>query len=149
MSKRKLYIIPSFLLIILLLSCERTGYYDEGEKNIVNTLTDKNWERSYKFRNDGTGEEYEMLEIFFFKKDGSCIQKNISTDSNGETEESISYPQWAFITQNFSVIYFNSNVYWEISKLTENELSVAETYRDYTIRDQPRYYKTFVPKQTD
>jgi len=135
MKRKNFFLLPIYIIILasLITSCERSGYYDEGEQSIVDELTNKDWERDYD----------DTHEIFHFKKDGTCIQKGYPKGTNGESNVWENTVRWAFVTTDFRVIYFTSDVYCQLRTLTPQKLSVTETWGDYTDPDQTRYYKDF------
>ncbi len=135
------------LMGILFVSCEgRTGYLEEGQLSTVSLLTDSEWLMSYY--NPGFGNEYEYdddTRIYRFEKTGKGWVASGSF-SNVSQKEEISYFQWTFTTENFSVIYMAGHVvegYWLIEKLTSNELWVQEAPQDPVIypNQDKRYYR--------
>lgn len=137
----------SYLLsILLLIGCaEKNGYYEPAEQAIIDNLTkDKGWERYYHTKLDN-GLELDVHEIWIFKSTGNGSCKNITTYENGKSEENVTYFHWAFSNPDFSVIYMDYELYWEIEILTSNKLCVYETYRDpvtvsgQTYRDYQQY----------
>ena len=135
------------LMGILFVSCEdRTGYLEEGQLSTVSLLTDSEWLMSYY--NPGFGNEYEYdddTRIYRFEKTGKGWVASGSFSDVSQKEE-VSYFQWTFTTENFSVIYMAGHVvegYWLIEKLTSNELWVQEAPQDPVIypNQDKRYYR--------
>lgn len=127
-QKRYLYL--SFIVLSLLTGCvEKTGYYEPGESAIITNLTaNKSWERTYVFELDG--KDIDVHEIFRFKDDGTGSCKYIETHWDGEVKEIITTFRWSFTMPNFSVIYLDYGLFWDVRKLTADELHVYETYED-------------------
>ncbi|MBD5355542.1 MAG: hypothetical protein HDR88_00830 [Bacteroides sp.] len=132
---------------ILFVSCDgRTGYLDEGQLSTISLLSDSEWLMSYY--NPGYGDEYEFdddTRIYKFEKTGKGWIASGSFSDASQKEE-VSYFQWTFTTENFSVIYLAGHVvegYWLIEKLTPNELWVQEAAQDPVIypNQDKRYYK--------
>lgn len=123
---------------------EKNGYYEPGQQAIIDNLTDKKWEREYYVPLEN-GQELDIHEICSFDITGKGYYKTITTYDNGEKEETMTYFNWAFTIPNFSIIYMDSGLYWEIKKLTKKELFVYETYEDpitqpgQTYRDYREY----------
>ena len=69
-----------------------------------------------------------MIVVSCVEKNGSC--KNITTYANGNVEENVTYFHWAFSTPDFSVIYMDYELFWEIEELTSDKLRIYETYKD-------------------
>lgn len=123
-------IIPPLFFIMLISCVERNGYYEPGQKAIIENLTfNKRWERSYHAKLDN-GKEFDVHEFWIFNDNASGSYKTITTYDNGEKEEIVTYFRWTFTTPNFSVIYMDYGLYWEIKKLTKEDLFVYETHRD-------------------
>lgn len=125
----------NFVITILLLafftSCvEKTGYYEPGEQKIIDNLTkNKSWEREYQPTLNNV-EKHNIHEIWIFKDNGSGSYKVITTFENGKTKENITYFKWGFTIPNFSVIYMDYGLFWEIKELTPIKLRIYETYKD-------------------
>lgn len=119
------------LILVLFVSCaEKTGYYEPNEQKIIDNLTkNKSWERDYHAELDN-GEKFDVHERWIFKDNGTGSCQNITLYENGESKEMTTYFHWAFSTPNFSVIYMDYELYWEIEELTTYKLRIYETYRD-------------------
>ncbi len=132
---------------ITCVSCDgRTGYLDEGQLSTVAVLTDAEWLLSYY--NPGFGKEYEYNDdtlVYRFEKSGKgWIASGSFTDTS--KKDDVSYFQWTFTTENFTVLYMAGLVvegYWLIEKLTPNELWVQEAPQDPVIypNQDKRFYK--------
>lgn len=136
-----------FVIEITIVSCDgRSGYLDEGQLSTVSQLTDVEWLMSYY--NPGYGNEYEFDDetlIYRFEKTGKGWVASGSF-SDASKKEDISYFQWTFTTENFSVIYMAGHVvegYWLIEKLNSNELWVQEAPQDPVIypNQDKRFYR--------
>lgn len=126
-----------FVLGIAFVSCDgRSGYLDDGQLSTVSQLTDVEWLMSYY--NPGYGDEYEFNDdtrIYRFEKTGKGWVASGSFSDVSKKEE-VSYFQWTFTTENFSVIYMAGHAvegYWLIEKLTSNELWVQAAPQDPVI----------------
>lgn len=149
MRKKTVSLIMMFCVLLipfLLAGCmEENGYYEPAEQAIIDNLTkSKGWERYYHTKLDN-GEEFDVHEIWIFKDNGSGSCKHVTTYKNGESKENITYFHWAFLTPDFSVIYMDYELFWEIEELTSNKLNIYETYKDpvtvpgQTYRDYQQY----------
>ena len=120
-----------FILLSLLSGCvEKTGYYDDGQQGIIDDLTkNKGWERTFHTISYD-GRECDIYELWTFKDDASGSRKFVRNYDDGKTEEYIDYFRWSFTIPNFSIIYMDSGLYWEIEKLTPDKLHIYETYND-------------------
>lgn len=125
------YIYMLLIILSLLSGCiERTGYYDDGQQQVIDNLTkNKGWERTYHMTSYD-GRECDIYELWTFKDDTNGSRKFVTTYEDGETTENISYFRWSFTIPNFSIIYIDSGLYWEIEKLTPDQLHIYETYDD-------------------
>lgn len=119
-----------FLLILLNSCVEKTGYYEAGQKEIIDNLTNnKSWERNYHAKLDN-GDEMDVHESWTFKDNASGSYKSITTYEDGRVHNNQTYFNWSFTTPDFSVIYMDYGLYWEIKKLTIKEMHIYETYDD-------------------
>mgnify|MGYP007073767985 CR=1 FL=1 len=75
MIKRS-YIYLSFIILSLLTGCvEKSGYYDDGQQEIIDNLTkNKGWERSYNMTTYDIRESDE-IELWVFKSDATSSHK--------------------------------------------------------------------------
>lgn len=127
---RILYGVLISLLMIAVSCVEKNGYYEPAEQTIIDNLTkNKSWERSYHAKLDN-GEELDIQERWIFNSNGNGSCKNITTYANGNVEENVTYFHWAFSTPDFSVIYMDYELFWEIEELTSDKLRIYETYKD-------------------
>ncbi len=134
-----------FLLVLFNSCVERTGYYETGEKEIIGNLTNnKSWERDYHAKLEN-GDEMDIHEIWTFKDNAKGSYRSTTTYTDGKVHNNLTYFQWSFTTPDFSVIYMDYGLYWEIDELTPNTLHIYETYNDpVTVHGQPyRDYQKF------
>lgn len=140
---RTIWKLICILCILVLNGCiEKAGYYDHRQQSVINDLTNKSWERDFRVdRSDG----FKVHETWVFKNDGAGYCKIVDTYDNGKQEERISYFRWTFTTPDFSVIYMDYGLFWEINKLVPQNLHIYETYNDpVTVPGQSyRDYKEF------
>lgn len=133
-------------MLFLLVGCvEKTGYYDAGQQQVIDNLTkNKGWERTHHMTSYD-GRECDVYELWIFKSDATGSRKFVWTYEDGEENENMSYFRWAFTIPNFSIIYMDSGLYWDIEKLTSDQLHVYETYDDpITVPGQEyREYKEY------
>ena len=75
MIKRS-YIYLSFIILSLLTGCvEKSGYYDDGQQEIIDNLTkNEGWERSYHMTSYD-GRECDVYELWVFKSDATGSRK--------------------------------------------------------------------------
>jgi hypothetical protein len=130
MIKRS-YIYLSFIILSFLSGCiEKSGYYDDGQQKVIDDLTkNKGWERTYHMTSHD-GRECDIYELWTFKDDASGSRKSVRNYDDGETEENTIYFRWSFTIPNFSIVYMDNGLYWEIEKLTPDQLHIYETYDD-------------------
>lgn len=119
----------SLVILFLLAGCvEKTGYYEPGEQQIIDNLTgNKSWERDFYVERDGG---FDVHETWVFKDDGSGSCEVETTYNNGQTEERLTYFRWSFTMPDFSVIYLDYGLFWDVKKLTSDKLYIYETYDD-------------------
>ena len=130
MIKRS-YIYLSFIILSLLTGCvEKSGYYDDGQQEIIDNLTkNEGWERSYHMTSYD-GRECDVYELWVFKSDATGSRKFVWNYDDGEVSENMGYFRWSFTIPNFKIIYMDSGLYWEIKQLTTDKLHIYETYDD-------------------
>lgn len=138
-------IIKSNILIILLSllsSCiEKTGYYDSGQEAVLSRLTNNKWERTYHSKLDN-GTEMDIYEVYSFSTNGSGSYQTKTTYMDGNIENNTSYFHWSFMTPNFQYIYMDYPLFWEIRELTDDKLSIYETYKD-PLTEPNQHYRSF------
>ena len=130
MIKRS-YIYLSFIILSLLTGCvEKSGYYDDGQQEIIDNLTkNEGWERFYHMTSY-VGRECDVYELWVFKSDATGSRKFVWNYDDGEVSENMGYFRWSFTIPNFKIIYMDSGLYWEIKQLTTDKLHIYETYDD-------------------
>lgn len=121
----------SFIILSLLTGCvEKSGYYDDGQQEIIDNLTkNEGWERSYHMTSYD-GRECDVYELWVFKSDATGSRKFVWNYDDGEVSENMGYFRWSFTIPNFKIIYMDSGLYWEIKQLTTDKLHIYETYDD-------------------
>ena len=108
--------------------CEQSPKPLEGVQNeIVNNLTSSSWIHTV-VEELPDGSTSESSETWIFQKTGKVQTKG------GQVDERTYYFQWAFTTQNFSVICMDIQesgiCYWLIEKLTSTQLDVIQALED-------------------
>ena len=141
----KLFFTSLLVVVLFLTSCEgRTGYLDRDQELTVSTLTGAEWLMTYA--DYGNGHEYtfdQETQIYRFEATGKGWLANGSFDDE-LMKENVSYYQWTFTTDNFTVIYMAGSVvegYMLIEKLNSNELWVQSTQLDPVF--YPNQHKTY------
>lgn len=133
--------ISFFFILLLLASCERSGYYDDSEQGIINDFCNKNWIREYESYYNGT--KYEIQEIYNFKTDGTYSRKFQRIDNEGNINNGENHYEWSFTTPQFNHVFLGwGNACWKIRALTSTKLSVMEYYGDYNnVSSHGDYYE--------
>lgn len=117
---KKVYV---FLLLLpfLCISCERMGYYNDGEMSIITMLCDRVWVQ------ESHDQGYTYYLCYDFDSDGTYTQTHITVDSDGKETRMEWKHGWSFGDPAFNTIYFSDYTdYWAIKKLTEKKLEVYE-----------------------
>ena len=134
-----------FLLLLLFMSCDgRTGYYDSEQQEIINTLTAREWKLIYQHVPNFEPESFDKGgSIYKFDSDGKGSTKFLTDTGELDEEFPVSYFQWTFTTDNFSVIYLGGKLekFWLIDKLTRDELWVYTAGQDPVLH--PNTLKTY------
>lgn len=107
-----------------MVSCEQSSKPLEGSQNeIVTNLTSSAWEHTVVDELPD-GSAYESSETWIFHKTGKGSHKIRFKSQDGQIDERTYYFQWAFTTQNFSVICMDIQesgiCYWQIVDLTKS-----------------------------
>lgn len=118
---------------------EKSGYYTEGENDIISLICDVIW-AGEKTINDA-GETIQG--IYQFKRDGTCTHTSIVIDKDGKEHKTEVYDRWAFYDQSSSTIYFGENHYWDIEELTAKKFAVYDRWGEYGTVNMSREYKVF------
>lgn len=130
------------LFLFIAYGCiEKEGYYDYNQQDIISNLTANKWERKYHDKLDN-GTEMDIHEIYSFSENGSGSHQSVTTYINGDIENNTSYFHWSFTTPNFKYIYFDYPLFWEIQELSNDNLSIIETYRN-PISVPNQHYRDF------
>lgn len=141
--KHALFIHFIITLFVLTSCVEKVGYYEGGQKSVIEKLTNKEWHRDHHAVLDN-GEEFDVHEIWRFSDKGNGSYKSITTYEDGDTAEKTTYFHWSFTTPDFSIIYMDYPRYWSIERLDDSRLCVYQTYDDpLTVLDQERQYKEY------
>lgn len=136
MMERLIRFFSVVLLLIGLVSCERSGYYDTDQQSRLTLLTSVKWRLNGSVMdNDGSLISYSELWSFDRKGKASCVYQNVK---DGEViRHDIAYYDWTFTTENFAVIYLYSVTsgasFWQIEKLTDTDLWVKTAMQDPVI----------------
>lgn len=115
MIKRS-YIYLSFIILSLLTGCvEKSGYYDDGQQEIIDNLTkNKGWERSYHMTSYD-GRECDVYELWVSKVMPPAPANSYGTMMMEKSPRIWDYFRWSFTIPNFKIIYMDSGLYWEIN----------------------------------
>ncbi len=122
------------ILFLLMAGCEQSSKPLEGVQNeIVNNLTSSSWIHTV-VEELPDGSTSESSETWIFQKTGKGSHKIRFQSKDGQVDERTYYFQWAFTTQNFSVICMDIQesgiCYWLIEKLTSTQLDVIQALED-------------------
>lgn len=135
---KKIDILPTLFFFFLLSGCvEKSGYYTEGEENVISLICDVAW-ASEKVVNDA---EKTIQGIYQFKRDGTCTQTTIVTDEEGKEHKTEVRVKWAFYDRSSSTIYFGANHYWDIKELTARKFAIYDRWGEYGEMNMSREYK--------
>lgn len=144
--KESISILLVFIISFFWGGCiEKEGYYGESGQEIIENLTEKEWNRTYHSILDN-GTEIDIDGTYIFEKNGHGIYKERVTYKNGKVEERTSYFHWSFTTPNFKYMYLDWGCFWEIRELTSMKLHIYETWEDpitnpgQTYRDFQEYH---------
>lgn len=131
------------MLALFLLSCEeRTGYYDKGQREIIECLTSGEWRQTYEHRPPFEPHELENDGMVYkFNANGSGSYKWVNWTDGSIYGEPV-YFRWTFTNDNFAVIYIDkSECFLLIDKLTTSELWVYRSNQDPVLH--PNQYNGF------
>lgn len=71
---------------------EKSGYYEEGEDNIISLICDVVWVgEKVVYDTEETAQD-----IYRFRRDGTCTRTIVVTGKDGEESQSEIYYRWAF-----------------------------------------------------
>lgn len=131
--------------------CEQSSEPLEGVQNeIVVNLTSSIWTYS-KIEELPNSITYKSSETWIFHKTGTGSHKVRFQYGEERPDERIYYFQWAFTTKNFSVLYMDIQesgiCYWQIEKLTPNQLDVISAAEDPVLH--PETEKKFLSFYSD
>ncbi len=134
MKTGKSHLLPLILGLLICLSCERSGYYNDDQRKRLDLLTATRWTEQSTDSHDPEN-PIECRQSWSFDKKGKASVTYKWTDKNGNTTyNETQYYDWTFTTENFAVIYLYSathgDLFWLIEKLTANELRVKAAVMD-------------------
>lgn len=143
--KKILHIKTAFIVLfftILYTGCvKKTGYYDDGQNNIIGLICDITWAADPIYYEDGST----WQATYNFKRNGTYTRTNIETDKDGNEQKSNIYGQWSFSDPNFSTIYFGGTHYWDIDELTKNKFAFYDRSGEFGDPYMSREYIAFTP----
>lgn len=140
--KKITYFIALILSVTLCCGCvEKSGYYTEGENEIISLICDVTWTGGEKTYEDGSSWE----SVWDFDKDGTYIRTNIETDKEGNVNRGKICGRWSFYTPNFSVLYFGGSNYWDIKDLNQNVFSFYDRTGELDDPSMTKEYVEFHP----
>lgn len=120
---------------------EKSGYYEEGEDNIISLICDVVWiGEKVVYDTEETAQD-----IYRFRRDGTCTRTIVVTGKDGEESQSEIYYRWAFYNQSSNTIYFGEDHYWDIEELTTAKFAVYDRWGEYGSLDMSREYREFTP----
>ena len=122
------------MFLICLSACEgQSGYLDSDQEETLSLLTEKEWLIVYA--RYWTGDEHtyddETSVYFLDLKQNGWVALGSLKDAS--VKENVTYFQWRFTTDNFTVIQTAGNGmdgYWLIEKLTPTELWAQWSAKD-------------------
>lgn len=150
----KTQIISLLIILSTLSSCEeRSGYYDEGQNNIIARLTSAEWViQSITYPDSETYYPEYSIDTYRFDRNGQGLHRAQPSLVSPDREDYTEYFQWTFTTENFTVIYIGGNIesFWLIESLSPTDMQVCAAVQDPVLH--PSVYKTrytlrAVPKQ--
>ena len=139
--KKSVFIV--FVTLLFASGCvEKTGYYSDGEENVISLICDNTWVTDKTVNDDGTS----WHGIYNYEKDGTYSRKLITTDNEGDEKvTNIIYGRWAFTDQSSKTIYFGSDHYWDIEVLTSKKFEVYDRWGEYGYEHMSRDYLKLTP----
>lgn len=146
--KNKNKIILLIALFWGLAGCEidNTNDVQPWQESIVNTLIDKEWVRN--FHASYSEKEFDVEEIWVFKKNATGSFKTITIYEDQSKEEIITYFKWSFTTAHFDIIYMDYPRFWQIKELTSEKLCVNQTYEDpIEFPEESKDYREYTVKK--
>lgn len=106
---------------LLFTSCERMGYYNDGEMSIITMLCDRVWVKETHDKG------YTYYTCYDFDPDGTYTCTHINIDPDGKRSSAQWERGWSFGDPAFNTIYFSIDTnYWAIKSLTPEKLEVYE-----------------------
>ena len=136
------HVLTVLLLLIFSTGCvEKQGYYNYGEEKIISLICDITWATKKTTNEDGSVQQG----TYKFNKNGTYTCTNIEIDKKGNKKETNIYGQWSFGDPSFSTIYFGSEHYWDIDKLTKNIFSFYDRTGKLDDPFMDRKYRELTP----
>lgn len=138
---RKSFFIVFAVLLFASGCVEKTGYYSDGEENVISLICDNTWITKKTVDDDGITHHA----IYNYKKDGTYSRKLIATGKDGQVKESSINGRWSFTDQSSKTIYFGSDHYWDIEELTSKKFAVYDRWGEYSQLHMSREYLELTP----
>lgn len=131
-----------FVTLLFASGCvEKTGYYSDGEENVISLICDNTWVTEKTVDDDGISRHG----IYNYKDNGTYSRKQITTDKEGHEKESSINGRWAFTDQSSKTIYFGEDHYWDIEVLTSKKFEVYDRWGEYGHEHMSRDYLKLTP----
>ena len=141
---KKIILIIISITALLQMSCvERSGYYTEGENSIISLICDITWAAEKTTDDEGVGYQ----SVYKFSKNGTYARTLIVTNQDGKEQQGSINGQWAFADPSGGIIYFGSNIYWDINELTETKFSGYRRNGEIGEPGMTREYFELTPKK--
>lgn len=117
-----------------MVGCEQSTQPLESVYNdVINNLTSSSW-TNIQIEDSPDGSINTSSEIWTFYKTGKGSHKVIFQNNKDFFKEDIYYFQWAFTTQNYSVICMDIQksglLYWQIVKISSDYLEIIQAIND-------------------
>lgn len=107
---------------LLFTSCERMGYYNDGEMSIITMLCDRVWVKETHDKG------YTYYTCYDFDPDGTYTRLYLTVDPKGEETRLQWRYEWSFGDPAYNTILLAESPYsyWAIKNLTPEKLEVYE-----------------------
>lgn len=140
--KKKVFIL--FVTLVLVYGCvEKTGYYSDGEEDVISLICDNTWITEKTVDDDGLTHHG----VYNYKKDGKYTRKLVTIDKDGKERETSINGLWTFTDQSSKTIYFGDNHYWDIEVLSTKKFEVYDRWGEYGQMNMSRDYMKMTPKE--
>lgn len=124
-------------IAVIFASCEKTGYVEPEQKDVVRKLTGVKWVCTSFAYPDSKPEIYETESLIYnFDTTGKGWCKYVAQPGDKDAKDIVENFQWSFTNDTFAVLYYSdgySVTYWLIERLTETELKVRSSNQDPVI----------------